>query len=100
LTGKGSKSRFVPIEPPVVKLLLQYLEDFLLMDSSKRKEFLFTNHSQKKLTRQGITYILRKYADSVRKKHPELIPQTVSPHCIRHYGESYKMVSDDSKLAK
>jgi integrase/recombinase XerD len=84
LTGKGSKSRFVPIEPPVVKLLVQYLEDFLLMDSSKRTEFLFTNHSQKKLTRQGITHILKKYADSVRKKHPELIPQTVSPHCLRH----------------
>ncbi|MHB1376223.1 MAG: tyrosine-type recombinase/integrase [Candidatus Humimicrobiaceae bacterium] len=84
LTGKGSKSRFVPLEAPVVKLLCQYLEDFSLMESSKRMELLFTNHSQKKLTRQGITHILKKYADMVREKQPGLIPKTVSPHCLRH----------------
>ena len=84
LTGKGNKSRFVPLEPPVVKLLCQYLEDFSLIDSSRRMELLFTNHSQKKLTRQGITHILKKYAYSVRKKRPELMPEIVSPHCLRH----------------
>lgn len=84
LTGKGSKSRFVPLEAPVVKLLCQYLKDFSLMESSKRMELLFTNHSQKKLTRQGITHILKKYADMVREKQPGLIPKTVSPHCLRH----------------
>lgn len=84
LTGKGNKSRFIPLESPVVKLLTQYLEDFSLTDTSKRMELLFTNHSQKKLTRQGITHILKKYADLIRKKSPELIPETVSPHCLRH----------------
>ena len=84
LTGKGNKSRFVPLEAPVVKLLCQYLKDFSLTVLSKRTELLFTNHSQKKLTRQGITHILKKYADIVRKKQPELIPKTVSPHCLRH----------------
>lgn len=84
LTGKGNKSRFVPLEAPVVKLLCQYLEEFSLIDPSKRMELLFTNHSHKKLTRQGITHILKKYADSVREKHPGLIPDTVSPHCLRH----------------
>jgi len=84
LTGKGNKSRFVPLEAPVVKLLCQYLEDFSLTSPSKRTELLFTNHSQKKLTRQGITHILKKYADMVRKKQPELIPKTVSPHHFRH----------------
>ena len=84
LTGKGSKSRFVPLEPPVVKLLCQYLGDFSLADPSRRMELLFTNHSQKKLTRQGITHIVKKYADRVRKKQPGLIPETLSPHCLRH----------------
>ena len=84
LTGKGNKSRFVPLEAPVVKLLCQYLEDFSLTSPSKRTELLFTNHSQKKLTRQGITHILKKYADMVYKKQPELIPKTVSPHHFRH----------------
>ena len=84
LTGKGNKSRFVPLEAPVVKLLCQYLEDFSLTNPSKRMELLFTNHSRKKLTRQGITHILKKYADMVYKKQPELIPKTVSPHHFRH----------------
>ena len=84
LTGKGNKSRFVPLEAPVVKLLCQYLEDFSLTSPSKRTELLFTNHSQKKLTRQGITHILKKYADLVYKKHPGLIPEAVSPHQLRH----------------
>lgn len=84
LTGKGNKSRFVPLEHPVIKLLRQYLEDFSLIDPSKRMELLFKNHSKKKLTRQGITHIVKKYADSVRKKQPELMPETISPHCLRH----------------
>lgn len=84
LTGKGNKSRFVPLEPAVVKLLCQYLEDFSLIDISRRMALLFTNHSKKKLTRQGITHIVKKYADSVRKKQPELMPETLSPHCLRH----------------
>ena len=84
LTGKGNKSRFVPLEAPVVKLLCQYLEDFSLTSPSKRTELLFTNHSQKKLTRQGITHILKKYAAMVYKKHSGLIPKTISPHNLRH----------------
>jgi len=84
LTGKGNKSRFVPLEATVVKLLCQYLKDFSLAESSKSMELLFTNHSQNKLTRQGITHILKKYADMVQKKQPGLIPKTVSPHCLRH----------------
>ena len=94
LTGKGNKSRFVPLEAPVVKLLCQYLEDFSLTSPSKRTELLFTNHSQKKLTRQGITHILKKYADMVYKKQPEIIPKTISPHNLRQYGECRKMVSE------
>ena len=87
LTGKGNKSRFVPLEAPVVKLLCQYLEDFSLTSPSKRMELVFTNHSRKKLTRQGITHILKKYAAMVYKKHSGLIPKTISPHNLRQYGE-------------
>lgn len=31
-----------------------------------------------------LRYILTKYADKARKVHPELIPERLSPHCIRH----------------
>jgi integrase/recombinase XerD len=84
LTGKGAKSRFVPLETPVIKLIGQYLEDFSLDGPSKGMELLFRNHSQKKLTRQGITYIFKKYADMVKERQPNLIPGKVSPHSFRH----------------
>ncbi|WP_289684939.1 tyrosine-type recombinase/integrase, partial [Paramuribaculum intestinale] len=29
-------------------------------------------------------YILKRYADMARHLNPELIPQRISPHCIRH----------------
>jgi integrase/recombinase XerD len=87
LTGKGAKSRFVPLEAPVIKLLSQYLEDFSLKSPSRGLELLFKNHSQKKLTRQGITYIFKKYADMVKERQPNLIPGKVSPHSFRQYGE-------------
>ncbi len=44
LTGKGNKSRFVPLEGTVVKLLCQYLEDFSLTSPSKRTELSIATH--------------------------------------------------------
>ena len=44
---------------------------------------LFRNKYQTKLTRAGITYILKKHVEISRKKHPELFPNVVSPHCLR-----------------
>ena len=84
LTGKGAKSRFVPLEAPVTKLLDQYMIDFSLDGPSRGMELLFRSHSQKKLTRQGISHILKKYSDLVKGKQPGLISGTVSPHCLRH----------------
>ena len=37
-----------------------------------------------KFTRAGIAYTLKKYADMARKTSPDLIPETVTPHCLRH----------------
>ena len=33
---------------------------------------------------QGISHIIRKYGDLARKNHPELIPEDLSPHKMRH----------------
>ena len=45
---------------------------------------LFSNRNGEKLTRAGISYILNKYVDLAKEKHPSLIPETVSPHGLRH----------------
>lgn len=45
---------------------------------------LFYNQHKKKLIRAGIAYILSKYTAIARRKNPAIIPDTVSPHGIRH----------------
>jgi integrase/recombinase XerD len=84
LTGKGSKSRFVPLDNDFVNLLKQYLGEFGLSDPKRSGDLLFSSHTGQKLTRQGVTYILKKYAAQARQKHPDLVPERVSPHCMRH----------------
>lgn len=45
---------------------------------------LFFNNRHEKMTREGITYILKTYADMARKVNPSLIPERLSCHSIRH----------------
>ena len=45
---------------------------------------LFSNQKKEKLTRAGIAYILKKYIKIALEKQPDLIPETVSPHGLRH----------------
>lgn len=84
LTGKGNKSRFVPLDNDFVNLLKQYLDEFGLSDSKRSGDLLFASHTGQKLTRQGVTYILKKYAAQARQKHSDLVPERISPHCMRH----------------
>lgn len=84
LTGKGNRSRIVPLMKPSTELVKQYLAENHLNDFSKRAHPLFSNRSNDKLTRFGIEYILKKYVTAVRNSSPGLLPDSVSPHTIRH----------------
>jgi site-specific recombinase XerD len=84
VTGKGNKSRLIPLMSPTAKLLDQYMSEHDLKAIAHRSYPLFQNRSHDKLTRAGITYILKKYVDEARIHLPELIPKVVSPHCFRH----------------
>lgn len=83
LTGKGNKTRIVPLLTNTEKILKQYVKDFKIAESGN-ETYLFQNRNGGKISRYGIAYILDKYADMARKSHPELIPDNISPHCIRH----------------
>lgn len=79
--GKGQKSRYVPILKNSVSILEKY------MGCSAREaseEWLFINHMGKKFTRQGINYLIKKYADKAKVSAPDLIPNDMSPHKMRH----------------
>lgn len=84
LTGKGNKSRIVPLMKPMADLLIQYLKENNLTEPHTFDYPLFTNRSSSKLTRAGIAYIIKKYADEAIKRAPNLIPEKLSPHCFRH----------------
>ena len=83
LTGKGCKTRAVPIMASTADCLKKYITEFCLDSFEKADAPLFCNHQHGKLTRAGVAYILRKYCDSARKINP-LIPLKVSPHILRH----------------
>jgi len=84
LTGKGRKTRIVPMMEPTARLLKQYLEENSL-DCAPQKQYpLFCNRSGKKFSRAGISYVLKKYVDRVKELNPTLIPDVVSAHSFRH----------------
>ena len=45
---------------------------------------IFTNHSQKQFTRQGINQRLKTYVAKARESSPLLVSADFSPHKIRH----------------
>lgn len=84
LTGKGCKSRIVPILSKTMAYLKQYIEGNHLNTPSMGSHPLFYNRKKEKLTRAGISYILEKYVECARKSTPGLIPDRISPHSLRH----------------
>jgi integrase/recombinase XerD len=84
VTGKGNKSRLVPLMTPTAKLLDQYLSENNLKHAARGSWHVFQNRSHAKLTRAGIAHILNKHVEAARLSHPELIPKEISPHCFRH----------------
>jgi site-specific recombinase XerD len=84
ITGKGNKTRIVPLLDEQVKILKRYLEEHNLLKPQSRLSPLFTNSRKEKLTRPGVTHILLKYATKARKINPALIPEKLSCHSLRH----------------
>lgn len=83
LIGKGQKTRIVPLMSQTAEVLLKYQK--CVMDDKRPYDFpLFFSRRKEKLTRSGISFILAKYADMARKQTPNLIPDKVTPHTLRH----------------
>lgn len=81
LTGKGCKSRQVPLLGNTVNLLRNYMEEHGLHRNGKQDMPLFYNQRYAALTRGGITHILQKYANKI--EYPD-IPLRITPHILRH----------------
>lgn len=83
LTGKGNKTRRVPILKNTTLLLKNYLLENTLDKDWKNEYPLFTNNQNHKLTREGVNYIIHKYVKSARK-NSTIIPEKVNAHMFRH----------------
>jgi integrase/recombinase XerD len=83
LTGKGNKTRRVPIMKNALLLLQSYLTENKLNKPWKNEYPLFTNNQHHKLTKEGVAYIVAKYAESARKTST-IVPPKVKVHMFRH----------------
>ena len=85
LTGKGNKSRCVPLMDKTKRLLETYMMEIHLLENGKQQIPLFHNSRFEKFTRPGISYILTKYFNLAREKSPDIsFPESIHPHMLRH----------------
>ena len=75
LTGKGRKSRIVPLTPQAAQILTQHVRA-LSPDSP-----VFANRAGEQLGRAGAAYILATCARAAHAERPELVPRRSPPTC-------------------
>jgi site-specific recombinase XerD len=83
LTGKGNKVRRVPLMENTSKLLSSYIYENRLNLPHKQSYPLFFNNQHNRLTREGVSYILNKYAVKAHAVS-ESVPKKMKCHMLRH----------------
>ena len=82
VTGKGNKTRVVPISDNAASIIKKYI---LIYGISDNTAYLFTNKSAKPLTRAGVAYILNKHSQTARMINSPLFGNAIiHPHVLRH----------------
>lgn len=85
VTGKGSKQRLVPLGGAAVRAIAAYLPDRLeSRRSGNDSGALFLNVRGRRLTRQGVFFIVRKHAATV-----DIDQERISPHVLRHSAATH-----------
>jgi len=80
LRGKGKKERLLPLWRETANALHR-LRSTIPVDSA---QCVFVNRHGQPLTRDGIAYVLRKYASVAAKVKPSLQRKRITPHVLRH----------------
>lgn len=83
LTGKGRKTRHIPIMSNTEAVLRQYMTEARLLQNGMQDRPLFCNRQKGKMTREGVAFILDKYVTRARAVSLT-IPDKVTPHVLRH----------------
>jgi len=83
LFGKGNKVRRVPIMKNTATIVEKYIAENNLNLPHKSEYPLFTNPQNNKLTKEGVAYILSKYARTAHNVSDK-VPARVNCHMLRH----------------
>jgi integrase/recombinase XerD len=78
--GKGRRERILPLW----KATTTALRAWLAVRGTVTVPELFVNAHGRPLSRWGFAYVLRRHAQSARRKCPSLFTKRVSPHVLRH----------------
>lgn len=81
LHGKGNKTRSVPISKDVSNMLKIYLNRFNIKDQN---DYILKNKLNKKITRDGVQYIIDTYIKRAKEKYPNYYTQKITNHSFRH----------------
>jgi site-specific recombinase XerD len=81
LTGKGRKTRIVPLTAQVAEILSWYKKT---LKSAAHGEPLFRNWRGEPIGRAGIAYVLQKHIQSANAASPGIAPSKATPHMLRH----------------
>ena len=77
--GKGNKERIIPLGKKAISSIKRYIDSSRpLQLKNKESDFLFLNRFGKKISRQSIWKIIKRYAKEARIKKP------IRPHILRH----------------
>jgi integrase/recombinase XerD len=78
--GKGRKERCVPLSKSTAAVLRNWMKE----RNGNADDPIFTNACGNILSRDGVAYIIKKYAMLAGKTCPSLKSKQVSPHVLRH----------------
>ena len=84
LQGKGNKGRVVPLSDTQVANLKQYMAEERLTNPECQCHPLFPNPQGNKMSRMAVLNIVKKYHRMARAVSPELIPEDIGCHSLRH----------------
>lgn len=84
LSGKGSKSRIIPLSENQASNLTRYMNENELFEPHKGVYPLFNNPQNNKLSRAALLMIVKKYANMARLKDAILVPEGIGCHSLRH----------------
>lgn len=89
LNGKGRKQRSVPLWSKTAKALQYWFEELTQTETS----LAFPSAVGRKMTRNGVDYILQQAVKSASATCPSLLDKKVTPHSLRHTTATHLLQS-------